>query len=52
MFISSSKNNVLTNRDVYNCTDECIHNKQLSGEYDIIRKTNNKTKTIICYECN
>ena len=23
--------NVLTNRDVYNCTDECIHSKQLSG---------------------
>ena len=44
--------NVLTNRDVYNCTDECIHSKQLSGEYDIIRTTNNKTKNIICYECN
>ena len=49
---SPPNKNVLTNRDVYNCTDECIRCKQLSGEYDIIRKTNNKTKTIICYECN
>ena len=45
------KTNNLTNRDVHNCTDECIHCKQLSGKYDIIRRTNNKTKNIFCYEC-
>ena len=46
MFISFAENNVLTNRDVYNCTDECIRSKQLSGEYDIFRRTKNKTKKL------
>ena len=46
------KINTLTNRDVSNCTDECIRNKQLSGEYEMFRRTNNKTKNIFCYEYN
>ena len=46
------KKDTLTNRDVYNCTDECIRNKQLSGKYEMFRRTNNKTKNIFCYECN
>ena len=48
---TSSRKDTLTNRDVYNCTDECIHSKQLSEKYDIIRRTNNKTKNLFCYEC-
>ena len=50
-YLRSTKD-TLTNRDVYNCTNECIRSKQLSGEYDILRRTNNKTKKIIGYECN
>ena len=46
------KIDTLTNRDVYNCTDEWIRNKQLSGEYEMFRRTNNKTKNVFCYECN
>ena len=51
MLIIFSKNSILTNRDVYNCTDECIRSKHLSGEYDILRITYNKTKNVFCYEC-
>ena len=32
------KTSIITNRDIYNCTDECIRSKQLSKEYDILRK--------------
>ena len=45
---SCAKIDTLTNRDVYNCTDECIRNKQLSVEYEMFRRTNNKTKNIFC----
>ena len=49
---SCLRKDTLTNRDVYNCNEECINSKQLSEKYKILRKPNNKTKNIFCYKCN